>query len=109
MMAEENFNQLTPAQTELLALLAEECGEVVQIVGKILRHGLKSHHPKDEDETTNAELLAKEIGDLLIAADAVVAAQMGVTRDNITKAEERKVRSIQQYLHHATIRQTWNR
>ena len=34
-----NFNQLTPAETERLAILAEECGEVIQAVGKILRHG----------------------------------------------------------------------
>lgn len=41
----DHFNQLTPAQAERLAILAEECGEVVQIIGKILRHGLDSWHP----------------------------------------------------------------
>ena len=33
------FNGLTPAEAERLALLMEECGEVVQIIGKVLRHG----------------------------------------------------------------------
>lgn len=34
----ENFNGMTPAETERLAILVEECGEVVQIGMKILRH-----------------------------------------------------------------------
>lgn len=28
-------------------MLAEECAEVVQVVGKILRHGYQSYHPND--------------------------------------------------------------
>lgn len=42
-----HFNRLTPAQAERLAMLAEECAEVVQVVGKILRHGYDSYHPND--------------------------------------------------------------
>jgi hypothetical protein len=38
-----SFNQLTDAEAERLALLAEECGEVVQVIGKILRHGYESY------------------------------------------------------------------
>lgn len=105
----EHFNELTPEQAELLALLAEECGEVVQIVGKILRHGLYSCHPADPEATPNCELLAKEIGDQMVAIDAVVAAHMGVTRYDITKAEAQKRTSVQRYLHHATIGQTWDK
>lgn len=41
----DHFNQLTPAQAERLAILAEECSEVIQIIGKILRHGMDSRHP----------------------------------------------------------------
>src|SRR5579872_899269 len=37
--------RLTPAQIERLALLAEECGEVMQAVSKILRHGYESRNP----------------------------------------------------------------
>jgi NTP pyrophosphatase (non-canonical NTP hydrolase) len=56
----EFSNNLTPAELERLAYLAEECGEVVQIVMKILRHGYG-------DETTkynNRELLKDEIIDV---------------------------------------------
>jgi len=56
-MTEENFNDLSPAQTEALAVLAEECAEVIQVVGKILRHGLSSKHPADPKGLNNLGLL----------------------------------------------------
>jgi hypothetical protein len=59
----EHFNGLTPAQAERLAMLAEECGEVIQIIGKILRHGYDSYHP-DRPHITNRELLQRELTDL---------------------------------------------
>lgn len=59
----DNHNRLTPAQTERLAMLAEECGEVIQIVGKILRHGLHSAHP--DTHASNKALLTLEMTDLM--------------------------------------------
>lgn len=64
MEAMQHFNQLTPAEAERLAMLAEECGELVQVVGKILRHGYESYHPENPTET-NRDLLANEVCDLL--------------------------------------------
>lgn len=61
------FNGLSPAQAERIAILSEECGEVVQICGKILRHGLDSHHPMDPIKVTNRDLLLKEIADISVA------------------------------------------
>lgn len=61
----DHFNQLTPAQAERLAILAEECGEVVQIIGKILRHGLYSHHPVTGE--VNIDALLREIIDVKAA------------------------------------------
>lgn len=58
----DHFNRLTPAEAERLAILAEECGEIVQIVSKALRHGLDFHHP-DTGETNRAAIM-REIGDL---------------------------------------------
>ena len=60
----KHFNNLTPAQAELLAMLSEECGEIVQIVGKIQRHGYDSYHPNDTQRITNRRLLEAEISDL---------------------------------------------
>lgn len=60
----EHFNRLTPAEAERLAMLAEEAGEIVQVVGKILRHGYESYHPANPTET-NRDLLANEVCDFL--------------------------------------------
>ena len=59
----QHFNGLTPAETERLAMLAEECAEVIQIVGKILRHGYESHHP-DTPDVSNRFLLRRELLDV---------------------------------------------
>lgn len=64
-LADAHFNQLTPAQAERLAILAEECGEVIQIIGKILRHGLDSCHPVTRE--TNRSALLREITDVKAA------------------------------------------
>jgi NTP pyrophosphatase (non-canonical NTP hydrolase) len=55
-------NQLSPAEAERLAMLAEECGEVIQAIGKILRHGYESTHP--DGGPTNRENLNRELNDL---------------------------------------------
>jgi NTP pyrophosphatase (non-canonical NTP hydrolase) len=57
-------NGLSKAETERLALLAEECGEVSQAVGKIFRHGYESTHPRGRCGPTNRETLGRELGDL---------------------------------------------
>ena len=66
----DHFNGLTPAEAERLAMLAEECGEVIQLVGKILRHGYDSYHPADPN-TTNKQLLGRELTDLQAVASAL--------------------------------------
>lgn len=58
------MNKLTNAQLERLAKLSEECGEVIQIVSKIIRHGYDSSHP-DYKNIPNKALLEKELGDVL--------------------------------------------
>jgi len=58
-----HFNGLTPAEAERLAMLAEECGEVIQAVGKILRHGYESKHP--DTGVTNRDHLTKEMDDVM--------------------------------------------
>lgn len=55
---------MTEAERERLAMLSEEAGEIVQMIGKILRHGYESYHPDDLERETNRELLIKELNDL---------------------------------------------
>lgn len=95
-----HFNHLPPDQAEALALLAEECGELVQIIGKILRHGLDSHHPDTGDN--NVELLQKEVGDVL-AALRIAEVQRLIFWDWVVRCRDRKLMKVVQYLHHAKV------
>ena len=92
-----NANRLTPAETERLALLAEECGEVIQVIGKILRHGYESRYP--QDGASNCELLEKELGHVMFASGFAVA--NGDLREAaIAASTEKKAQTIGQWLHH---------
>jgi hypothetical protein len=57
------MNNLTHAEAERLAMLAEEAAEIGQMVGKILRFGYNSRHPMGGP--TNRQLLIGELQDLL--------------------------------------------
>lgn len=92
----DHFNQLTPAEAERLAMLAEECGEIIQVVGKIMRHGYASHHP-DNPAVTNKMLLGRELTDLLAVAASLC--RDGVPEGSLfdqDRAWEKKLR----YAHH---------
>jgi NTP pyrophosphatase (non-canonical NTP hydrolase) len=93
----EHFNSLTPAQAEALAIVAEECGEVIQAVAKILRHGLNSYHPTGT--TNNVEDLEKELGDLK-AAVILCGRECGLSDGNINDAAAAKLGRINRFLHH---------
>ena len=92
-----HFNQLTPAEAERLALLAEECGEVVQMVGKILRHGFDSYHPDRHDES-NRVLLAREIAHVQVAADMLFDADLSQAEFKVARDNKRE--RVRKYLHH---------
>lgn len=63
-----------------LACLSEECGEVVQAVGKIIRFGIDDHHPKTGN-IPNHEILSRECGDIIGVIDCLI--EMGVVDPNI--------------------------
>lgn len=96
-----HVNNLSPAQIERLALLAEECSEVIQIINKIIRHGYNSHHPNNPHES-NRELLETELGHVRFASDL-----MEVTGDvrtvNIGIAQENKQDTVSKYLHYNKV------
>lgn len=93
----EHFNKLTPAEAERLALLAEECGEVVQAVGKILRHGYASRHPDGGD--SNRQLLQRELGDVA-AAVKLMHLRGDVADATISGYRDLKLQKVKRYLHH---------
>jgi len=98
-MGEAFSNELAAAQVERFALLAEELGEAVQIIGKILRHGANSYHPNDADEVPNKELLVKELGDIQFAVELLCATH-DIDEALIEWYRVEKIKKVEQYLHH---------
>ncbi|MEO1208414.1 MAG: hypothetical protein AAFX78_02630 [Cyanobacteria bacterium J06638_20] len=97
-------SDLTPAEVERLSMLAEECGEVVQAVGKILRHGFESYHPDDlfkgrptPDAVSNRGRLQLELADVLAMCGHMENdGDVQISTDDIENAMIRKGK----YAHH---------
>lgn len=93
----EHFNRLTPAEAERLALLAEECGEVMQAIGKVLRHGFESTHP--DGGPTNRDALERECGDVYHAIWRLIGAG-DIDGNGMSQRADDKAKSVVRYLHH---------
>ena len=91
---------LLPGQIERLALVAEECGEVLQVIGKVLRHGHESSHPNGGP--TNRELLEIELGDLEASIDILV--DQDLNGKHVRRAMQDKLNRVGRYLHHTSLR-----
>lgn len=102
-----SFNGLSHETAELFAVLAEECGEVVQRVGKLLRHGIRVNPYSDSDLTlnkTNAHYLEEELTDIFTIVDML--GELGVVsvlriREGIPAKRERLSRPG--IMHHSSI------
>ncbi len=99
--AEQQFsNGLTDAEGERLALLLEECSEVIQVCGKILRHGYESHDPTSASVSpSNRELLEAELGHVRHAVDRMTLAQ-DVSGFAIEGAKKAKADRVWRWLHY---------
>lgn len=94
-----NFNQLSEAEAERLALLIEDCAEVQHIACKILRHGYESTDPTKEDSPTNRKLLEKEMADLEWSINFMKRAS-DVFALQIIEHRARREFEVGKYLHH---------
>lgn len=79
------------------ALIAEECGEVVQMCGKALRFGLNTPHSVNgkrvKDAPTCLHALEKELGDVIAAIDYAI--RRGVVHEpSIRAAHDRKLAKL---------------
>ena len=92
-----HFNGLTPAQAERLAILSEECGEIIQVIGKIQRHGMESCHP--DGGPTNRMLLEKELGHAYAALLLMTRAE-DILPEWVSRHKDTKLQTVQQWLHH---------
>ncbi len=91
------INRIDEAEQERIGLAAEEMGEALQIIGKILRHGLDSHHP-DMPLLSNAHLLELELSHVLAASELLIAAGTLDSR-SIFKCKVEKLKKLRGWLH----------
>jgi len=95
----EKFDtQLTDSERERLAILSEECAEVIKIICKIQRNGYESNNPFKLEKGTNRNMLATEIGDLQNALNMIIK-NNDVNEHIVTDRFKFKQKNIKQYLH----------
>ena len=96
-----SHNSLTPAQAERLHLLIEECGEVIQVAAKTLRHGYESYDPTVaiSCRETNRQALEYELGHVYAAVMRMTLNQDVDTR-RIADSREIKLQRGGRWLHH---------
>jgi len=92
-------NELTDAELERLAILAEELGEAQQCIGKIIRHGYESYNPVVDTGRTNRRDLEQELGDVLFAIMQMTGSR-DISRAGIERRADEKAAKIKRYLHH---------
>jgi NTP pyrophosphatase (non-canonical NTP hydrolase) len=93
------YSQLSDAEIERLAKLAEECAEVIQVVGKILVHGWNSFHPRDPEAVTNRAHLEEEIGNVTHMVN-FMSSRGDISMDKVYASENEKRETIGKWLHH---------
>lgn len=95
----EHFNGLTEPEAERLAVLIEECGEVIQAACKVLRHGYSSWNPDIPISPTNREDLAREVGHVYHATQRMINA-CDLSGADVEVSRREKAVKIARYLHH---------
>lgn len=80
-----------------LVILAEECGEVLRIVGKCLRFGLDDYHPVNG--FPNREALEIELGHLAALTEILVSNNV-LRPEQIDAAAHRKLKTLEAWYDH---------
>ncbi len=93
------FNGLSLAEAERLAILAEECGEVIQVVGKVLRHGWNPTDHTTGITYDNRADLETEMGHVRNIERLMIARQ-DVIHAALVQAAQTKRAKWSVYLHH---------
>ena len=100
----KHFNGLTEAEAERLAILVEECAEVIVAIGKIQRHGYESYDPTipvgtGNHPVTNRQALEDELGDVRYAM--IMMCEAGdLRKEAIHRSAGFKRQTIKPWLHH---------
>lgn len=85
-------------ERELLVILAEECSEVIYHVSKALRFGLADSPPSGiYKRPTNAEQIAREIGDVEEVKRRLIALGT-INADHVAAGQRSKSERLNKYL-----------
>lgn len=89
----------TSEEMERLALLAEECSEVIQMVGKIIRFGWNDLHPDYLEGPDNRQRLRAEVADVLAIIELMSEADDLSCKDELTIADlqYKKMQKLKRY------------
>lgn len=90
--------RLTNAELERLAVLSEECGEVIQVIGKIIRHEYEAIGPEGE-KYDNRKALEEEIGHINFMVWLMIE-NSDVKQKRIDYSTQQKSSTIWKYLRH---------
>lgn len=77
-----------------LMILAEECSEVIRIISKIMRFGLKDYHPKNK--FVNQEALIEEVGHVFTMVNILIANKV-LDRDKISHHSLEKLSNMAEW------------
>lgn len=107
-----HFNELTGVEDEALAITSEEAGEILQVLGRIIqvagkinRHGLESKNPYDPDSLTNRESLEVELADMLASIELLAIAGV-IRRERLSELKNKKLLKLPRFLHHIDLSQS---
>lgn len=90
---------LTAAELERLAWLAEESAEVIKAAMKTVRHGYASYNPHDIEAGDNRLELQREIGDFQGVVELMTGKQ-DLDSYSIRMHKRQKIPNAAKYLHH---------
>jgi len=94
-----NYKTLTMAERERLAILAEECAEVIKVCSKIQRHGFRPIVGCCGITYNNRSDLECELGDVREAMQRMVKAG-DISESKIRKQARVKAKTRKQFLHY---------
>lgn len=98
-MSDDRYISKFPLPTlhdrEILVILVEECSEVIKAATKLIRFGAGDAEPGQE--STNAQRLAHEIGDLIETVALAIKSRL-VTEDDIALGRVSKQKKLAKFM-----------
>jgi hypothetical protein len=86
---------MNPETQEILLILQEECGELVQSISKCMRFGIDQIKPGTDK--TNIQHLQQEIGDILAMIELLHDQEPSITVEGLQEATNKKFQKLKRW------------